>query len=104
MFSSRLANTFPLVSHAIHVGGSEGRTKIIGPMTSLVASAVTQLSSAAGASSSAFEAVRAWEIEEGDGSSNLEATSTRLRFLVFLSPLNVRALMGILRIWENLRV
>ena len=91
MFSSGLAKTFPFVSHAIQVGGSEGRTKIMGPTTSAVASAVTQLSSSAGASSSGLEAgvVRALEVEEPP---NLSSTLTRLRFLGLGSPLNVRSL------------
>lgn len=45
MFSSALAKTFPLASHATQVGGSEGRANIIGPIMSVGASAVTQLSS-----------------------------------------------------------
>lgn len=60
----------------------------MGPTTSFVASAVTQLSSSAGASSSGFEAVRSLEVEE---SPNLSSTSMRFRFLGFLSPLNVRS-------------
>ena len=87
-FSSGLANTFPFVSHAIQVGISEGNTNIMGPTTSFVASAVTQLSSPAGTSSACFEAVRSLEVEE---SPNLSSTSMRFRFLGFLSPLNVRS-------------
>jgi hypothetical protein len=89
MFSSGLANTLPFVSHAMHVGGSDGRTNIMGPTTSFVASAVTQESSSAGASSSGFEAVSSLDVEE---SPNLDSKSTRFRFLGFLSPLNVRSL------------
>ncbi len=99
IFSSKLANTFPFVSHAMHVGGSEGRTKRMGPTMSPVASAVTQLSSSVGVASSGsgfgFEE-RDWEVDGAFSNLDDTSTSTCLRFLDFLSPLKVRALIGIL--------
>jgi len=96
IFSSRLANTLPLVSEAMQVGGSEGKTKTIGPTRSLALSALTQLSSAADASS--FAVATAFE-DSADASPNLAAVSTRFRFLGFGSPLNESAFTMMGSMW-----
>jgi hypothetical protein len=87
MFSNGLANTFPFVSQAKQVGGSEGSTMTIGPTTSFELSAETQESSCSAVDSvSVFEVARA--LLDDCPSPNFSATSTRFLFLVFLSPLN----------------
>ena len=68
------------------MAGSVGRTKITGPETSLGTSAVTQESSSLVATA---EDVVASSLE---GVSASAGSVVRLRFLDFLSPLNVSAL------------
>lgn len=68
------------------MAGSVGRMKIIGPETSLGTSAVTQESSSLVATA---EDVVASSLE---GVSASAGPVVRLRFLDFLSPLNVSAL------------
>lgn len=85
-FSISLVKTLPFASQARHVAGSVGRMKITGPETSLGTSAVTQESSSLVA---AAEDVVASSLE---GASASAGSVVRLRFLDFLSPLNVSAL------------
>lgn len=86
MFSILLAKTLPLLSQATQHGSCEGKAKMIGPMISAGASAVTQLSS------SRPDPV-GFEIAGWLKSSLEEITSSvseTLRFLDFFSPLNCK--------------
>ena len=77
--------TLPWASQAMHVGGSEGRAKMMGPIISDCASAVTQLSSSPEAAVVAMVVVSALELS----SPSLTPFSIpgAFRFLDFLSPL-----------------
>lgn len=86
MFSSSLAKTFPFASHAMQVAGCEGRANIIGPVMSVGASAVTQLSSSAASVASGAEL--AGTSAEERPASGLGA----LRLRDFFSPLKDRGL------------
>ena len=89
MFSSSLAKTFPFASHAMQVAGCEGRANIIGPIMSVGASAVTQLSSSTVSITSGAE-LTGTSAEER---SNFVASgSGALRLRDFFSPLKDRGL------------
>ncbi len=93
MFSSSLAKTLPLASQAIQVGGLEGNANMMGPVTSVGASAVTQLSSSSVDAGFGCVVVRAVD----DGSSPSWWVVVCLRFFDFLSPLKARGLTMLAR-------
>ena len=74
----------PFTSQAMHFGGIDGRAKTIGPIISVGASAVTQLSSSFAPSASSARTT-AFSNFVGKRSSSVVGA---LRFLDFLSPLN----------------
>ena len=65
MFSISLVKTLPLASQATHVGCAVGRAKMIGPVRSVGASAVTQLSSSSVVEMASLVVVRAVESSPG---------------------------------------
>ena len=109
MFSMGRAKTFPAASHARAVGGSLGKTNMMGPEMSLTASAETQLSSSP-ASSSASSGFGALTWRSGLSFWAVpSAASVRFLFLGFLSPLNESGftiVFGVLwcRCWTGLRL
>ena len=98
VFSSSLANTFPLASLAMQVGFSEGRTRTTGPARSVGVSAETQLWSSWSASSGALLSL-SWRV--GLGALEVEGVSWSVRILRFLglSPLKVKGLTILVVFW-----
>lgn len=91
MFSMGRAKTLPAASQASAVGGSLGRTIMMGPEMSVTASAETQLSSSLSSapSSSGFAALSCRSGLSSGPAPAPSAASVRFLFLGFLSPLNV---------------
>lgn len=90
MFSSALAKTLPFASQAMQVGGVVGSAKMMGPVTSVGTSAVTQLSSSSAVVLVRFGCVVMRALDEGSSSSCWVLVC--LRFLDFLSPLKASGL------------
>lgn len=88
MFSTALAKTLPLASHARQVGGRVGSTNITGPAMSVTASADTHDSSS---SSGCCNAPPLMSFDAGPCPS-ASSSLLRLRFLTFLSPLKLSGL------------
>lgn len=90
MFSSSLGKTLPLASHAMQVGGVDGSAKMMGPVMSDGASAVTQLSSSSVVEVVGSVVVRA--VELGSWLSRPDSVAGCFLFFDLLSPLKARGL------------
>lgn len=90
MFSSSLGKTLPLASHAMQVGGVDGRAKMTGPVISDGASAVTQLSSSSVVEMAGSVVARA--VEVGACLSRPDSVAGCFLFFDLFSPLKARGL------------